>query len=84
MPWILVDLALALLSLALLAVLVLRLWRKVKALSSAVAKAGEAVATATDALTVAQNAGPLGGPRPDGAALPGGHVADTRRTGSEA
>ena len=54
MTWILIDLAIALAALAVLAVLVLGLWRRVKALSGAVAKAGSAVAVATDALAVAQ------------------------------
>ena len=60
--WILVDVAIALAALAVLAVLVLGLWRKVKALSSAVAVAGETVGQATDRLAAAQSAGPLGGP----------------------
>jgi hypothetical protein len=60
--WILLDLAIALAALAVLAVLVLGLWRKVKALSSTVTTAGEAVGRATDALAAAQAAGPLGDP----------------------
>ena len=60
--WMLLGLALALVGLAVLAVLVLGLWRRVKALSSAVTQAGETVGQATDALAVAQAAGPLGGP----------------------
>ena len=60
--WILIDLAIALAALAVLAVLVLGLWRKVKALSSAVTVAGETVGQATDRLADAQSAGPLGGP----------------------
>ena len=61
MRWILLDVAIAGAALAVLAVLVLRLWRKVKALSSAVVVAGETVAQATDRLAAAQSAGPLGG-----------------------
>ena len=60
--WILIDVAIAVAALAVLAVLVLGLWRKVKALSSAVAVAGETVGQATDRLAAAQAAGPLGGP----------------------
>jgi hypothetical protein len=58
--WILLDLAIALAALAVLAVLVLGLWRKVKALSAAVVVAGETVGAATDRLAAAQSAGPLG------------------------
>jgi uncharacterized protein YoxC len=62
--WILLDVAIALAALAVLAVLVLGLWRKVKALSAAVAVAGETVGQATDRLAAAQADGPLGGPPP--------------------
>lgn len=62
MTWILIDLAIALLALAVLAVLVLGLWRRVKALASAVTAAGETVGRATDALAEAQAAGPLSAP----------------------
>ena len=58
MRWILIDLALALFAIALLGVLLLRLWRKVKALSTTVARASDTLGQATDALAVAQ--GPLG------------------------
>jgi uncharacterized protein YoxC len=58
--WVLLDVALAVAALAVLAVLVLGLWRKVKALSAAVAEAGETVGRATDRLAAAQAAGPLG------------------------
>ena len=60
MRWILVDVVLVLLALAVLAVLALGLWRQVKALSRAVSHAGEQVTRATDALAVAQGAGPRG------------------------
>ena len=60
MRWVLLDLVIALAALAVLAVLVLGLWRKVKALSAAVTVAGETVAKATDGLAAAQAAGPLG------------------------
>lgn len=67
MTWILIDLAIALLALGLLAVLVLRLWKRVKALSKAVTAAGDAVTQASDALAAAQGEGPLGAtPRPGG------------------
>ena len=62
MRWILVDVVLVLFALTVLAVLALGLWRKVKALSRAVKQAGEQVTRATDALAVAQGAGPLGAP----------------------
>ena len=60
--WILLDVAIALAALAVLAVLVLGLWRKVKALSAAVAVAGESVGQAADRLAAAQTAAPRGGP----------------------
>ena len=62
--WILIDVAIAVAALAVLAVLVLGLWRKVKALSAAVTVAGESVGQATDRLAAAQSAGPLGEPQP--------------------
>ena len=75
MKWILIDLAIALLALAVLAVLVLGLWRRVKALGSTVARAGEAVAQASEALAVAQGDGPLGATQRSPAAGPQGrHV----------
>jgi uncharacterized protein YoxC len=58
--WILLDVAIALAALAVLAVLVLGLWRKVKALASTVALAGETVGRATDRLAAAQSTGPRG------------------------
>ena len=73
MRWILVDLVLALLALGLLAVLLLGLWRRVKALSRSVSAAGAVIATATDALAEAQGAGPLG-QAPAGAARRGSAV----------
>ena len=60
MRWLLVDLVLALVALAFLAVLSLGLWRKVKALSRTVTRAGESVASATEALALVQADGPLG------------------------
>ena len=59
MRWLLVDLVLALVALAVLAVLCLGLWRKVKALSRTVSRAGASVATATEALALVQADGPL-------------------------
>jgi len=58
--WILIDLALALLAIAGLGLLLLRLWRKVKELSTTVARASDTIGQATDALVVAQAQGPLG------------------------
>ncbi len=55
--WILLDVAIAVAALAVLAVLVLGLWRKVKALSATVAAAGERVGEATDRLAAAQAEG---------------------------
>lgn len=69
--WILLDVAIALAALVVLAVLVLGLYRKVKALSRAVGEAGDTVAVASDALAAAQSDGPLGAPRPGGPARSG-------------
>ena len=85
MTWILIDLAIALAALAVLAVLVLGLWRRVKALSRTVSAAGETMARATEALDAAQSAGPpaSGGERPVG--VPRSSVVpavDTRGTGA--
>jgi hypothetical protein len=66
--WILLDVAIALAALTVLAVLVLGLWRKVKALAATVTVAGEAVGAATDRLAEAQAAGPSA--RPSGPAPP--------------
>jgi hypothetical protein len=63
--WILLDVAIAVAALAVLAVLVLGLWRKVQLLSAAVTVAGETVGAATDRLAAAQAAGPLGDQAPD-------------------
>ena len=62
MRWILVDVVLALLALSVLAVLLLGLWRKVKALSRTVKEAGDRIGQATDGLAAAQGDGPLGAP----------------------
>ena len=65
MLWILLDVAIAAAALVVLAVLVLGLWRKVKALSSTVSAASERLTEATDRLEAAQLAGPQpGSPRP--------------------
>lgn len=50
MAWIVVDVALALLGLAVLCLLALRLWRQVRALGREVGAAGERVRTAAAAL----------------------------------
>ena len=60
MPWLLIDLLLGVLALAGLALVVLGLWRKVKALSREVSRAGEAIGSATDSLAQLQAAGELG------------------------
>ena len=60
MRWILLDLAIALAALAVLSVLVLRLWRRVKALSAVVTAAGDTLAQASDALAAAQASGAPG------------------------
>ena len=54
MLWILLDIAIAVAALAVLAVLVLGLWRKVKALSATVAAAGERLGEASDRLAAVQ------------------------------
>lgn len=54
MPWLVVDLLLGVLALAGLALVVLRLWRKVKALAREVSRAGEAVGRATEELSALQ------------------------------
>lgn len=65
MRWILLDLAIAVAALVVLAVLVLGLWRKVKALSRTVTVAGDVVAEASDRLAAAQASGPHAGPAAD-------------------
>jgi hypothetical protein len=52
--WILLDVAIAVAALVVLAVLVLGLWRKVKALSATVAAAGERLGEASDRLAAVQ------------------------------
>ena len=65
MRWILIDVAIALLALAVLAVLVLGLWRRVKSLGREVSRAGELVGKATDDLAKVQDASPHGGAQPN-------------------
>lgn len=57
MPWLLIDLLLGVLALVALAFVVLGLWRKVKALSREVSRAGEAIGSATESLAQLQAAG---------------------------
>ncbi len=64
MRWILLDLAIALAALAVLSVLVLRLWRSVKALSAVVTAAGDTLAQASDTLAAAQSSGAHGDASP--------------------
>ena len=54
MRWVLLDVVIALAALTVLAVLVLGLWRKVKALSATVAAAGERLGEASDRLAAVQ------------------------------
>lgn len=75
MTWILLDLAIALVALAVLAVLLLGLWKRVKSLSRTVSAASERLATATEALEAAQSAAPadtgvVGVPRTSAAPAP--------------
>lgn len=65
MRWILIDVAIALLALAVLAVLVLGLWRRVTSLGREVSRAGELVGRATDELAKVQGASPHGGAEPN-------------------
>ena len=61
MGWVWLGIAIAVLSVVVLAVLLLSLWRRTKALMRAVSAAGESVATATEALAQVQ-ARPAGPP----------------------
>ena len=54
MGWVWLGIAIAVASLVVLAVLLLGLWKRTKALMRAVAAAGDSVATATDALAQVQ------------------------------
>lgn len=75
MRWVLVDVVLALLAVALLAVVALRLWRRVKALGRAVGVATaqlEAVSVQLDTLSERE--------RPFVEATPAGHVVSGRQT----
>lgn len=55
MRWVLLDIVLVLLAVGFLVVLGLGLWRKVKDLSRAVARAGETIGQATEALAELQS-----------------------------
>jgi len=52
-PWLVLDLALVLLSLVVLALLGLRLWRQVKELSRGVSEASTRIASLTQGLSIA-------------------------------
>ncbi|MCW2665821.1 MAG: hypothetical protein JWN57_783 [Frankiales bacterium] len=65
MRWILIDIAIALVALAVMAVLVLGLWRRVTSLGREVSRAGELVGRATEDLARVQDAAPHGGARPN-------------------
>lgn len=54
MRWLVIDVLLVLAAFAALALVLLGVWRKVKALGREVARAGEAIATATDELARVQ------------------------------
>jgi hypothetical protein len=62
--WVLLDLLIAFSALVCLGVVILRLWRKVKALAGEVGRAGESVGRATDELARLsdENTRRLGGP----------------------
>ncbi|MDP9101644.1 MAG: hypothetical protein M3N21_05805 [Actinomycetota bacterium] len=55
MPWLIVDIALALLALVVLGAVLLGLWRQVKALGAEVSRAGAALGEATDRLAAVQD-----------------------------
>ena len=71
MGWLLLGIAVAAASLVLLAVVVLSLWRRTKALMRTVGNAGEVIAARTEALAQLQSAAPRGG---------SAAVVDTRTT----
>lgn len=54
MLWVLIDVVMAVAALAVLGVVVLGLWRKVKELGREVSRAGEAIGAATDKLAELQ------------------------------
>ena len=58
MPWLLIDSLVAVLALVAVALVLLRVWRRLKGLSQAMSAASEAVGSASDSLAVAQAAGP--------------------------
>ena len=58
MPWLLLDLLIALAAIAMLVLVLLRLWRRLKSFSRAVREAGDAVAVASDRLAAAQAEAP--------------------------
>jgi hypothetical protein len=62
MGWVWLGVAVALASLVVLALVLLSLWKRTKALMGAVAAAGEAVAVGTEALSQVQAPGPGGAP----------------------
>jgi hypothetical protein len=57
--WVLLDLLICLIALGFLGAVALGLWRKVKALSAEVGRAGDAVGRATDALAQVQAEQPI-------------------------
>ena len=82
MGWLLAGIAVAVLSLVVLALVLLSLWRRTKALMAEVSKAGEAVAAGTEALAQVQSPAPRtpGTPSVDRSATPAGpRTFGTRR-----
>ena len=74
MGWLLLGIAVAVASLVLLAVVVLSLWRRTKALMRTVGDAGEAIGAGTEALAQLQSrAGRGGGPQMDISRQPSRH-----------
>ena len=80
MTWTLLAVAAALLALVVLALVSLRLWRRVRALTRTVAAAGETVGGATSALALAQGQGPLGAHGAAASRPPAGRSSDTARS----
>jgi hypothetical protein len=56
-PWVALDVAIAVLPLVGIGLVLLRLWRSVKALTRTAGEAGESVGAATDRLAAVQAAG---------------------------
>ena len=72
MPWVLVDVAIAVLAVLLLVLASVTLWKRLKELFRTAREAGEKVGPATDALAAAQAA------TPGSEAYPGGTPSEER------